>query len=166
MKNYTLKSYCKINLFLKVGKKLKNDLHQTQSLVSFCNIYDLIYVSENIRKFDEVKFIGKFSNKIDKNRNTLIKVLKILRRKKKLNKFFKIIVKKNIPHKSGLGGGSINAATLLMHLNKRFNLLLKKKEIFKIANSIGFDTPLGTEIKDSYLSKDNRNIKSRGKKES
>ncbi|MAJ23299.1 MAG: 4-(cytidine 5'-diphospho)-2-C-methyl-D-erythritol kinase [Candidatus Pelagibacter sp. TMED64] len=164
MKNYILKSYCKINLFLKVGKKLKNNLHQTQSLVSFCNIYDLISISENIKKFNQVKFVGKFSNNINKNKNTIIKVLNILKRKKKLNKYFNIVVKKNIPHRSGLGGGSINAATLLMHLNNRFNLSLKKNEIFKIANNVGFDTPLGIKIKDSYLSKDNKNIKRFSKK--
>ena len=84
MKNYILKSYCKINLFLKVGKKLKNNLHQTQSLVSFCNIYDLISISENIKKFNQVKFVGKFSNNINKNKNTIIKVLNILKRKKKV----------------------------------------------------------------------------------
>ena len=45
---------------------------------------------------------------------------------------FKINIEKNIPHGSGLGGGSTNAASLLNYFasKKRFNI--KRKEKIKI----------------------------------
>ena len=46
------------------------------------------------------------------------KILNLLRRVKLLeNQSFKINIRKNIPHGSGLGGGSSNAADLLNYFN-------------------------------------------------
>ena len=44
MNNFKIKSYCKINLSLKVLEKLSNGYHNIESLVTFCNLYDLILV--------------------------------------------------------------------------------------------------------------------------
>lgn len=43
----SLKAYGKINLYLKVIKKLKNKYHEIESLFCFFNIYDEIFVSTN-----------------------------------------------------------------------------------------------------------------------
>ena len=43
----SLKAYGKINLYLKVIKKLKNKYHEIESLFCFFNIYDQIFVSAN-----------------------------------------------------------------------------------------------------------------------
>ena len=50
---------------------------------------------------------------------------------------FKINIKKNIPHGSGLGGASSNAADLLNHFNSKMKSKLSKDKIKKIANQIG-----------------------------
>ena len=63
------------------------------------------------------------------------------------NQKFKINVKKNIPHGSGLGGGSSNAADLLNYFNQNMNLKLNKNKINKIADQIGFDVPINLEKK-------------------
>ena len=46
MKNFKIKSFCKINLSLRVIKKLNNGYHNIASLISFCDIYDLITISQ------------------------------------------------------------------------------------------------------------------------
>ena len=61
----------------------------------------------------KISFTGKFSKGIGKN-NTVYKLLNLLEQKNIIkNKKFEIIIKKNIPQKSGMGGGSMNAANLL-----------------------------------------------------
>ena len=42
-----IKSYSKINLFLKVNRKAKNGLHEIQSLFCLINLFDLIKIKKN-----------------------------------------------------------------------------------------------------------------------
>ena len=140
MKKYQIKSFCKINLSLRVLKKLKTGYHRISSLITFCNLHDLISINIIKKKEDKIIFSGKFKKGINIKKNTLTNLLFIMRKKKLLKKnFFKINIKKNIPHGSGLGGGSANAANLLNFLNIKMNLRLSNKIINRIANQIGFD---------------------------
>ena len=152
MKKYKLKSYCKINLSLRVLKRLDNGYHKIMSLMTFCDLYDVVSININNQTKDEVSFSGKFKRGIKKNSNTIIKTLNLLRHRKFLkNKYFKINVKKNIPHGSGLGGGSSNAAILLKFLKSLINLKIKKKEIYEIASQIGSDVPIALERKNTFF---------------
>ena len=100
----SLKSYAKVNLSLRVLKKLKK-IHKIETLICFINLYDEIYIKQSDHKKHEVIFNGEFSKKIPK-KNTVTKLLEILDNKKLLkNKKYFIKIKKNIPQKSGLGGG-------------------------------------------------------------
>ena len=56
MKKIRIKSFCKINLSLKVLKKLKNDYHSIESLVTFCNLHDVIEISKIKGKNDKINF--------------------------------------------------------------------------------------------------------------
>ena len=152
MKNFRIKSYCKINLSLRVIRKLSNGYHNIASLITFSELHDLISISQISGSKDEISFSGKFKKGINQKSNTIIKVLKLLRRNKLLKKqYFKINIQKNIPHSSGLGGGSSNAADLLNYLNHKMKLKLNKKKIKKLANQIGFDVPINLERKNSLL---------------
>ena len=150
MKKTLIKSYAKINLSLNVLNKDKTGLHKIQSIISFINIYDEIYIQQINKKKHIVKFIGSFSKNLNKN-NTISKLLYILDKKNVLKKKYKIDIKKNVPQKSGLGGGSMNAAFLLKYLLKKKIIQLSKKEIFNICNQIGSDVFLGLDRKNSIL---------------
>ena len=118
MKNFKIKSYCKINLSLRVIKKLNNNYHNIRSLITFCNLHDIILISKIKSSKDKISFSGRFKKGINKESNTVTKILNLLRRSKLLeNQAFKINIQKNIPHGSGLGGGSSNAADLLNYFN-------------------------------------------------
>ena len=152
MKNFKIKSYCKINLSLKIIKKLKNGYHDISSLITFCDLYDVISISKINNPKDEITFSGKFSNGIDKKSNTITAVLKILRKKKLIkNQSFKINVKKNIPHGSGLGAASSNASYLLNYFNNKMRIKLKKNEMIDLAKKIGSDVPVCLEKKNTFL---------------
>ena len=152
MKNFKIKSYCKINLSLKVLKKLKNGYHNIMSLITFCDLHDIISISKIRSSKDKISFSGKFKKGIDKEKNTATKVLSLLRKNQMVeNQVFKINIQKNIPHGSGLGGGSSNAADLLNYFNSKMRLKLDKKKIKKLASKIGSDVPISLERRNTFL---------------
>ena len=150
MKKNFIKSYAKINLSLNVLRKEKTGVHKIQSIISFLNFYDKIYIQQTNKKKHIIKFTGPFSKNLSK-KNTISQLLHILEKKNFLNKKYKIYVKKNIPQQSGLGGGSMNAAFLLKYFLKKKIVQLSKKEIFDICNQIGSDVILGLDPKNSII---------------
>ena len=152
MVNIKIKSYCKINLSLKVLKKLNSGYHNIISLITFCDLHDVISISRIRNLKDKINFSGKFKKGINKKSNTITKVLNLLRSTKLLeNQAFKINIRKNIPHGSGLGGGSSNAADLLNYFNSKMKLKLSKNKIRKLADQIGFDVSINLEKRNAFL---------------
>ncbi|MDB9698970.1 4-(cytidine 5'-diphospho)-2-C-methyl-D-erythritol kinase [Candidatus Pelagibacter sp.] len=150
MNSFKIKSYAKINLALNVtGKKSK--LHNIESLISFIHLHDSITLRVSNTKQHKINFFGKFSKNISKI-NTISKLLKILDKKKLLNnKKFEIKVIKNIPQKAGMGGGSMNAASLLNLFIEKKMIKIKKDELKKISNEIGSDVILGIKPSSAIL---------------
>ena len=149
MKFYKIKSYAKVNISLGVLGKFKSNLHKIESLVSFINLYDKIFVKKINNKDHKIIFYGKFSKRIPKN-NTISNLLKIIDKKLYGQKYL-IKVNKRIPQKSGMGGGSMNASSLLKFLIKSQKLNLSTQEISKISSKIGSDVIIGMQSKTSIL---------------
>ena len=146
-----INSFAKINFSLNVINRLPNNYHTIESLVTFVKLSDIIYIKLIKDKKHFISFSGKFSKNIKKN-NTIFRLLKALDEKKLLNNNkFKIKVIKNIPQKSGMGGGSMNAATLLYYFFQKKLIRISFKEIYKIAYSIGSDVALGLQKKNTIL---------------
>ena len=152
MKFFKIKSYAKINLSLNVIKKLPSKFHQIESLVSFINLHDLIYLRYIRSNGHKVYFNGQFAKGIGE-KNTVSKLLQILDQKKLLNnQKFEIKITKNIPQQSGMGGGSMNAATLIsFFLNKKL-LKISNKRLINLAKKMGSDVILGINQKNTVLS--------------
>ena len=153
MKIYKAKSFAKINLVLHVTGKL-NKLHKIESIVKFIQLHDLITIKRAKGNKHKISFNGSFSKNIKKN-NTVDNLFKILDDKNLLNnKKFQINVKKNIPQEAGLGGGSMNAATILNFLIKKKFIKINQKKILQITNLIGSDVILGINPLSAILSSD------------
>jgi 4-diphosphocytidyl-2-C-methyl-D-erythritol kinase len=129
-----IKAPAKINLFLEVGRKI-GTLHEIFSLIDIVSLYDLIYLKPS--KKTKIEFISEWE--IPKE-NTVYKLISIL--KKKFDFEVEIKIEKNIPPGTGLGGGSSDAGTILIYLNKFFNFGLKIEEMVEIAKNVGSDVPL------------------------
>ena len=157
MKVHKLKSNAKININLNItGKSVSKKIHFIESLVVFIGLSDLINIQETNYKSHEVIFKGRFYKGISK-KNTVIKLLNLLDKKKLLGKKkYKIVIKKNIPQKSGMGGGSMNAATILCFFIKKGLLNLKQAKI--CAKKISSDVILGLTNKSKILHS-NGNVK-------
>ena len=152
MKFIKIKSNAKINLSLNIIEKLPSKLHKIESLVSFVDLYDLIYLRPIRSPKHDIYFKGKFSAKIN-TKNTVSRLLNILDKNKLINnQKFEIKIIKKIPQKSGMGGGSMNAASLISYFLQKKILKIKKKDLANIARLIGSDVILGIDPKNTVLS--------------
>lgn len=115
-----IKSYCKLNLSLRVLKKNKLKLHDIQTNTVLLKIHDKIKIENIKKKKDIIIFNGKFNKPIHNLKNTVNQTLKILRKKNYISKdnSYKIIIDKKIPIFSGLGGGTGNSASLIKYFVK------------------------------------------------
>ena len=153
MNSNEIKSFAKINLALNViGKTSK--LHKIESLIVFIDLHDIISIKKINSKNHQIIFNGKFSKNISST-NTVSKLLKILDEKKLINQKFFIKIKKNIPQKAGLGGGSMNAASILKFFIKKKIVNISYKQIKNIARAIGSDVILGLSNTNTILTSKN-----------
>ena len=131
-------SYAKVNLYLRIGRKLGSGYHNIQSVMQKIELSDSI----SIEPISEDKVIVESTNKeLGNEKNFAYKVAMLLKKKYKVRHGVKIFVEKNIPLEAGLGGGSSNAATVLMNLNKLWGLKLKENQLVDLAAQIGSDVP-------------------------
>ena len=157
MKTYRVKSFAKINLALNITGKLVL-MHKIESIFCFINLHDTITIKQINGPDHRISYFGKFSKNISSN-NTITNLFKILDQEKLIrNKKFQIKINKNIPQQAGLGGGSMNAASILDFLIKKKYIKINQKKITDISNSIGSDVILGLDLKNGIL-KSNNNIK-------
>jgi len=135
-----IKSYSKINLFLKVLKKNNRGLHDIQSTTMIIDLHDKISIKKINKKKDELIFTGPFKKNINKNINTVISTLSLLRSHKLINnnKRYKIVINKKIPVFAGLGGGTGNAVAIIKYfLKDRIN-----SKLFKL-----FEKKIGSDLR-------------------
>ncbi|MBE2983952.1 4-(cytidine 5'-diphospho)-2-C-methyl-D-erythritol kinase [Campylobacter sp. RM9344] len=134
-----MKSYAKINIFLKIVGT-RGNYHEILS--RFARFEDI---------FDEIEFqkADKFelTSNVDIKDNIILKAKTELENagfKDVINEFFtahKIVLNKNIPTGAGLGGGSSNAATFLLMTNEQLNLKIPMNKLAQIGAKIGSDVP-------------------------
>lgn len=154
-----LKSWAKVNLSLNVIKRLPSNHHKIESLITFVQFSDEIKIKSIDEAKHKISFSGKFSKGIG-TKNTVIKLLNLLEKKKLIkNKKFEIKVTKNIPQKSGMGGGSMNAACILKYLIKKKIVNISAKKANEIAYEVGADVVLGLEKKNSILLKNGKTVR-------
>ena len=163
MKEDKIKSFAKINLSLGVLGKYNKNLHRIETLVSFIGLNDQIKIKKIKQDNHRVIFQGKFSKKIHK-KNTVTKLLNILDDQNLINnQKYQIKINKNIPIKAGLGGGSMNASTILNYLLKKNKKKLSEAKLIQICNKIGSDVILGLKKKNSILFGNGKLIRSQAK---
>jgi len=136
-----IKSYCKINLFLKVLKKNNKGLHNIQTTTVLLDLHDKINIKKIKSNKDEVLFTGPFKKDINYRKNTVTKTLSLLRTQNflSISDKYRIVVNKQIPVFAGLGGGTGNAAAIIKYFLKS-KISPKLIEIFE--NKIGSDLRL------------------------
>jgi len=133
-----LSSYAKVNLFLKVGKKLRSGYHSVESLMMPIQLHDNMH----IEKISEDSIIVESNNPdLEGEENLAYKAALLLKEKFKVKEGIKVHIEKNVPMSAGLGGGSSNAANVLVMANKIWGLKLTEKKLISLGAEIGSDVP-------------------------
>ena len=133
------RSFAKINLGLEVTGMRENGYHELKTIFQTISLFDLIEIEENNKNI--INLTGDKPDISWDNSNTIKKAFDLMYRKFNISKGFDVRVRKRIPAGSGLGGGSSNAAVILMFIKDYFDLEISLEEMISLAVTIGADIP-------------------------
>jgi 4-diphosphocytidyl-2-C-methyl-D-erythritol kinase len=135
---YELISPAKINLFLRIVEKQSDGYHQLVSLMCPVSLHDRISIQFHTKQM-RIRCTDPQVPSNDKN--LAFMAAKQFFQATSYRDCVNIDIQKRIPVGAGLGGGSSNAATVLLALNQWYRKPLKSEKLRKIALSLGADVP-------------------------
>lgn len=136
---FEVTSPCKLNLFLYITGKRPDGYHNLETLFVILDHGDQMTFETSDAK-DEVNLLTDFGFPVEKN--LIYKAAMLLKNETNCKKGVDISIDKVLPQGGGLGGGSGNAATTLLVLNKLWDLNLPEDKLIKLGTSLGADVPI------------------------
>ena len=140
MKSICLRSPAKLNLSLHVVGKRPDGYHDLSTLFEKINLFDDIRLT--LRKDKRIRIFCNWPGVPKGPKNLAYKAAQVLQKDFQVSNGVDIHIKKRIPIAAGLAGGSSNAATTLLGLNRLWRLNLTEKRLVSYAKQIGSDVPL------------------------
>lgn len=138
MRSILLKSPAKLNLYLEVLNKRSDGYHEIETVFERIGLYDRIRLT---LKEKGIKLLCDSPDVPVNQANLAYKAAGLLKKRTGYPGGVEIKLNKRIPPASGLGGGSSNAATVMLGLNELWNLGLSRGELLKLGREIGSDVP-------------------------
>jgi len=156
MKTYLNKAYkfpapAKLNLFLHVVGQRHDGYHELETLFQFLDYSDTIEIT--VTTNSDITLLTPIDG-VDNDDNLIVKAAhllqeKILQKKTCQSKHdrtpllgAKISIRKILPMGGGLGGGSSNAATILVALNVLWQCGFSAKQLSTLGLTLGADVPI------------------------
>lgn len=135
------KSFTRVTLALDIVKKLETG--------PFAGYHELAIIKHQIDLFDLISIENASALTIScdhphvpcDNRNICWQAVELIKNEFGIDKAVKIHIEKNIPVMGGLAGGSTNAATVLMLLNRFWDLGLSLEQMMEFGRKLGMDVP-------------------------
>lgn len=139
MRELKLKARAKINLGLDVVRKREDGYHEVRMIMQMINLYDKI----TLRKKTEpgITVTTNLSYLPVNEDNLVYRVAKLLMDEFQVDGGLEIELQKYIPVAAGMAGGSTDAASVMVGVNKIFQLGLNKKQLMERGVKIGADVP-------------------------
>jgi len=129
----------KLNLFLHITGRRADGYHDLQSLFQILDWGDeLRFVTNDSGRIDRTNEIEAVSEADD----ICIHAAKLLKAQCGVNQGVSIELQKRIPLGAGLGGGSSDAATVLLALNKLWSCGLNRQQLAELGLQLGADVPV------------------------
>jgi 4-diphosphocytidyl-2-C-methyl-D-erythritol kinase len=121
----------KLNLFLHVLGRRADGYHELQTVFRLIDRADRVGIA--VRDDSEIRFSGIFGDQ-----NLCVRAARLLQPR---GKGCDLALEKNLPTGGGLGGGSSDAATVLMVLNRLWNVGLDRSALLSLGQKLGADVP-------------------------
>ncbi len=129
----------KINLFLHITGRRDDGYHTLQSVFELLDFYDIIRIRPN--PSGQISRVKAIPNVPESQDLTLLAAI-ALQKATSCQQGADIAVEKHIPMGGGLGGGSSDAATVLLALNHIWSLHLTRAQLMQIGLTLGADVPV------------------------
>lgn len=133
----SVKAYAKINWSLAITGRREDGYHELDSLIQNIELCDEL-------SFDNARWLSLAVNGRAlpvNSRNLVIRAANALNEFTGKRRGARITLKKRIPIRAGLGGGSANCAATLAALNALWNLRLPESKLMQIGLQLGADVP-------------------------
>lgn len=128
----------KINLFLHITGRRDDGYHLLQSAFRLIDLQDTIYIK--VRDDGAINRVSEHAG-VPAEQDLAIRAAKLLQAHTDCQLGADIAIEKRIPLGGGLGGGSSDAATVLIVLNHLWNLHLSRATLMALGLKLGADVP-------------------------
>lgn len=129
----------KVNLFLHVTGRRSNGYHELQTVFRLLDFHDTLQIRPTSN--GEISRISG-NPLVAENDDLVIKAARLLQQHAQCHLGADIQIEKRIPMGGGLGGGSSDAATVLIALNQLWQLHLTRSELQQLGVKLGADVPV------------------------
>lgn len=140
----------KLNLALHVRRRRADGYHDIETLFAFCETGDVVTLADAGE--DGFEITGPFAAALATaaqdgagaaapGDNLVIRALEAFRRAFGVDQQHQIVLEKNLPVASGIGGGSADAAATLRALARRHGIAPDDPRLIAIAGALGADVP-------------------------
>ena len=130
------KAHAKINLLLDIVDKRSDGYHNIKTIMQQIELHDMVYINMT----DHAVSFSCSNPQLNKD-NLCEKAACLMTEKYNITKGINIYLEKHIPIAAGLGGGSSDAAAVIMGINELFALNLQTDELINTAKALGADVP-------------------------
>lgn len=136
------KAHAKINLYLKISDKRPDGYHGIYTVMQKISLSDEIIIDIFPGSGRGINISCDNSNIPADKTNTACRAADLFFLSAGIkNTGADIHIEKKIPAKAGLGGGSSDAASVLLGLNEYYDFILSETDLLKIGAKIGADVP-------------------------
>lgn len=135
----TFPAPAKLNLFLHVIGRREDGYHLLQTVFRFVDFSDKL--SFVLRDDGIIKLHAPIPGVPEEN-DLCIRAAKLLQQRSRKNLGVEIFLEKRIPMGGGLGGGSSDAATTLLVLNRLWGVNWKRTHLMELGLELGADVPV------------------------
>jgi 4-diphosphocytidyl-2-C-methyl-D-erythritol kinase len=133
-----VRAYAKINLTLDVLGQRADGYHDLATVMQTVDLYDTICLSAI--EDDQVRIVCTMPE-LSSDDNLAARAVRLVRQRLAIRQGVLIELHKRIPMAAGLGGGSSDAAAVLLALQHWWQLQLSPSDLLDIASSLGSDVP-------------------------
>jgi 4-diphosphocytidyl-2-C-methyl-D-erythritol kinase len=137
MRSFSLKSYAKLNLTLKITGRRLDGFHELETVFERIDLHDTLRFSP--RKDEKIVITSNHPDVPLDERNLVYKAAIMLRASCGIVKGATIHIEKRIPIAAGLAGGSSNGATALLGLNRLWETRISLLKLGRLAARLGSD---------------------------